>query len=88
MMQMFKYPQGEGGRSGRIGCQPATAYRSVLPFYLCLTPLLSRFVTRTLGPQTVNSKGGYGRWLLILRRITPLRRADRVCVNPSNSGKW
>ena len=54
MMQMFKYPQGEGGRSGRIGCQPATAYRSVLP----LTPLLSRFVTRTLGPQTVNSKGG------------------------------
>lgn len=63
MMQMFKYPQGEGGRSGRsgrIGCQPATAYRSVLPFYLCLTPLLSRFVTRTLGPQTVNSKGGMG----------------------------
>lgn len=57
MMQMFKYPQGEGGRSGRMECQPATAHRSVLPFYLCLTPLLSRFVTRTLGPQTVNSKG-------------------------------
>ncbi|CAH6133997.1 hypothetical protein AN2340V1_3285 [Klebsiella variicola] len=60
MMQMFKYPQGEGGRSGRMESQPATAHRSVLPFYLCLTPLLSRFVTRTLGPQTVNSKGGMG----------------------------
>ena len=59
MMQMFKYPQ-EVFLSGRIGCQPATAYRSVLPFYLRLTPLLSRFVTRTLGPQTVNSKGGMG----------------------------
>ena len=68
MMQMFKYPQGEGGRSGRIGCQPATAYRSVLPFYLRLTPLLSRFdFTRTLGPQTVIQQGGDGRWLLILR---------------------
>ncbi|WP_458339792.1 hypothetical protein [Klebsiella quasipneumoniae] len=55
---MFKYPQGEGGRSGRIGCQPATTHRSVLPFYLCLTPLLSRFVTRTLCPQSVIRKGG------------------------------
>ncbi|WP_420537422.1 YmjE family protein [Klebsiella quasipneumoniae] len=57
---MFKYPQGEGGRSGRIGCQPATAHRSVLPFYLCLILLLSRFVTRTLCPQTVIRKGGMG----------------------------
>ncbi|STV44319.1 Uncharacterised protein [Klebsiella pneumoniae subsp. ozaenae] len=51
MMQMFKYPQGEGGRSGRIW-MPAS-YR--LPVRLTLfiyafTPLLSRFVTRTLGP--------------------------------------
>ena len=60
MMQMFKYPQGEGGLFGRIGCQLTAVHRSVLPFYLRLTPLLSRFVTRTLGPQTVNSKGGMG----------------------------
>ena len=60
MMQMFKYPQGEGGLFGRIVCQLTAVHRSVLPFYLRLTPLLSRFVTRTLGPQTVNSKGGMG----------------------------
>lgn len=60
MMQMFKYPQGEGGRSGRIDASQLPLTGPSYPFYLCLTPLLSRFVTRTLGPQTVNSKGGMG----------------------------
>ncbi len=58
MMQIFKYPQGEGGLFGRIGCQLTAVHRSVLPFYLCLTPLLSRFVTRSLCPQTVVGMGG------------------------------
>lgn len=57
MMQMFKYPQGEGGLFGRIGCQLTAVHRSVLPFYLRLTPLLSRFVTRSLCPQTVVGMG-------------------------------
>jgi hypothetical protein len=36
MMQMFKYPQGE--EAAQAALMPASyRYRSVLPFYLCLT---------------------------------------------------
>ncbi|SUQ58857.1 Uncharacterised protein [Raoultella terrigena] len=49
---MFKYPQGEGGHEGRYECEPAAVRWYVLPSYLRLTPLLSRFVTRSLYPQT------------------------------------
>lgn len=59
MMQMFKYPQER--EAAQAALMPAS-YR--LPVRLTLLsmpyPLLSRFVTRTLGPQTVNSKRGMG----------------------------
>lgn len=62
MMQMFKYPQGEGGHEGRNACRKqaelTAARRYVLTDYLCLTPLLSRFVTRSLCPQTHVYMGG------------------------------
>ena len=61
MMQMFNYPQGEGGQSGACcECEPETLRWYDRVCSLQLPPLLSRFVTRTLGPQTVNSKGGMG----------------------------
>ena len=62
MTPMFKYPQGEGGHEGRDACRnnaKSTAVcRKVLTDYLCLTPLLSRFVTRSLRPQTHVYMGG------------------------------
>ena len=60
MTPMFKYPQGEGGHEGRNNTELTAVSRYVLTDYLCLTPLLSRFVTRTLCPQTVIRKGGMG----------------------------
>ncbi|MEM0650908.1 hypothetical protein AAFL31_03650 [Klebsiella huaxiensis] len=58
MMQMFKYPQGEGGRPGRMECAAAAARRFFLPFDLPLTPLRSWFVFRSLRPQTQVCSGG------------------------------
>jgi hypothetical protein len=43
MMQMFKYPQGEGGRQAPLECQPETL-AGTIPFIYNF-PLLSRFVT-------------------------------------------
>lgn len=57
---MFKYPQGEGGHEGRYECEPAAVRRYVLPCCLRLTPLLSRFVTRSVYPQTYACMGGNG----------------------------
>ncbi len=57
MMQMFKYPpQGEGGRSGRIGCQPLPLTG---PSYPLSTPY--PFAKQSL------SRGRWARKLLIAR---------------------
>lgn len=58
MMPMFKYPQGEGGHEGRKMSESTAARRSVLNDFLCFTPLLSRFVTRSLCAQTDVCMGG------------------------------
>lgn len=60
MMQMFKYPQGEGGRHGRMECAATAARRFFLPFDLLLTPLRSRLVSRSLRPQAQACSGGNG----------------------------
>ena len=60
MMQMFKYPQGEGGRHGRMECVATAARRFFLTFDLPLTPLRSRLVSRSLRPQTQVCSGGNG----------------------------
>lgn len=57
MMQMFKYPQGEGGLFGRIDANLPPFIGPSYPFIYAL-PLLSRFVTRSLCPQTVVGMGG------------------------------
>ncbi len=58
MMQMFQYPQGEGGQSGpQCECEPYMARRYVNFFSLHLPPLLSRFI-RSLHPQATVSMGG------------------------------
>ncbi|TCW16538.1 hypothetical protein EDF73_102347 [Raoultella sp. BIGb0138] len=63
MMQMFKYPQGEGGHEGRNECRneckSTAARRYVLADGPRFTPLLSRFVTRSLRPQTLVGMGGH-----------------------------
>ena len=59
MTPMFKYPQGEGGHEGRNNTELTAVSRYVLTDYLCLTPLLSRFVTRSLRLQTHVYMGGY-----------------------------
>ena len=60
MMQMFKYPQGEGGRHGRMECVATAARRVFLPFELTLTPFRIRLVSRSLRPQTQVCSGGNG----------------------------
>ena len=60
MMQMFKYPQGEGGRHGRMEYAATAARRFFLPFDLPLTPLRSRLVSRSLRPQAQACSGGNG----------------------------
>lgn len=60
MMQMFKYPQGEGGRHGRMECAATAARRFFLPFDLPLTPLRSRLVSRSLRPQAQACSGENG----------------------------
>ncbi len=49
MTPMFKYPQGEGGHEGRNNTELTAVSRYVLTDYLCLTPLLSRFVGAMTG---------------------------------------
>lgn len=61
MMQMFKYPQGEGGQ---IGCRCeemlSVNCRNMFTRYLRCSPLRSRFVLRSMYPQTRVSMGGNG----------------------------
>ncbi len=87
MMQMFKYPQGEGGPL-RPHWMPASYRLPVrLTLYLCLTPLLAGLSQRTLGPQTVNSKGV---WAMAIN--PPAHNAAQAgrprLRKSSNSGKW
>lgn len=59
MMQMFNYPQGEGGQSGACcECEPemVSGYDRVSSSKL--PPLLSRFALRTARLQTTVSMGG------------------------------
>lgn len=59
MMQMFNYPQGEGGRSGACcECEPETVRWYDRVCSLQLPPLLSRFALRTARLQTTVSMGG------------------------------
>ena len=59
MMQMFNYPQGEGGQSGACcECERETLRWYDRVYSLQLPPLLSRFALRSTRLQTTVSMGG------------------------------
>lgn len=59
MMQMFNYPQGEGGQSGSCcECEPEKVRWCDRVCSLQLPPLLSRFALRSTQLQTTVSMGG------------------------------
>jgi len=59
MIQMFSYPQGEGGHAGsRDECEPEMVRGFAHVCSLPLPPLLSRFALRTTRLQTTVSMGG------------------------------
>jgi|MedtruStandDraft_1076414.scaffolds.fasta_scaffold00274_7 hypothetical protein len=59
MMQMFTYPQGEGGCvAPHHECTPERGRNNLHPSSLLSPPLLSRFVPRLLTRQTTVSMGG------------------------------
>ncbi len=61
MMQMFKYPHGEGGCLSRCECGPLPhRERFFTPDLTRFTPLLSRCVLRKQRTQTTAGKGGKG----------------------------
>lgn len=60
MMQMFKYPQGEGGHLCRRESAPPVAPSYLYSPSVHFSPLLSRFDLSTTRPQTLISLGGNG----------------------------
>ncbi|MDR6368697.1 hypothetical protein QE396_004730 [Enterobacter sp. SORGH_AS 287] len=59
MIQMFSYPQGEGGHSGCLGeREPERVRRFAHVCSLPLPPLLCRFALRSTRLQTAVSMGG------------------------------
>ncbi|SQA65006.1 Uncharacterised protein [Yokenella regensburgei] len=59
MMQMFKYPHGEGASLRGGGCWPLCERESTPSSDIMrLTPLLSRFATRKFRTQISSGKGG------------------------------